>query len=70
MADASHVIVDDEDIASAETNVESVVSNNNSTIKKKDYKDVNELHEELSHPSEATTQAPGEEMILIVTGKF
>ena len=47
MADASHVIVDDEDIASAETNVESVVSNNNSTIKKKDYKDVNELHEEL-----------------------
>ena len=68
MADVPRVISDDEDIDSAGTNIESAVSNVDSTKRK--YKDMNELHAELSHPSEATTQASGMEMNFIVIEKF
>ena len=54
MADAPHVISDDEDIDSAETNVESAVSNHDSVRGKKKNKDVNKHHPELSHTSEGT----------------
>ena len=53
MAVALHFISHDEDIDSAGTYVECVVSNDYSNIKKKDYNDVNELYAELPCPSEA-----------------
>ena len=43
MADAPHVISDDEDIDFTGTNIEGAVSNDY-PLKKKKYNDVNELH--------------------------
>ena len=55
IANTPHVISDDEDIDSLGTNVESAVSSDNSIIKKKKNKDVNEPSAEILHPAAATT---------------
>ena len=47
MAHAPHVISGDKNFDFSWTNVESAISNDDSTIKKKKHKDVNELHAEL-----------------------
>ena len=70
MADASYVISDDEDIDYAGTNIESAVLNDDSTMQKKKYKNLNELHSHLSHHSEVTIQATGKAMNIILTVKF
>ena len=46
------------------------MSNDDFTMKIKKYKVMNKLHADLSHPSEATMQATGKAMNLIVTGEF